>query len=104
MQQRGLHSKQCNGSIILLGESCSRQHFIYGPMDHNIVDLDLALRMQANPRLINHYLEERAEIIKILRLLREHSKKRDPVKDKYMQELLYLMQEVLNKPGIEIEK
>jgi hypothetical protein len=42
-------------------------------MDHNPVDLDLALRMQGNPSLIDRYLVERIEIIKILKLIREHS-------------------------------
>ncbi len=28
-------------------------------MDHNLVHIDLALRMQGDPSLVNHYLEER---------------------------------------------
>ena len=63
--------------------NCSREHLADRNLDHNLVDLDLAIRMQQNPSLIDHYLEERQEIMKILRLLSQLSKKVDPVKTKY---------------------
>ena len=97
----------CNGDIILLGKNCSRDHFADRDLDHNLVDLDLAIRMQQNPSLIDHYLEEREEIMKILRLLSQLSKKVNPVKAKYekdKQELLSRIEEILNQPFLEIEK
>ena len=97
----------CDGSIILLGNNCLREHLLDRSMDHNLVDLDLALRMQENPGLVDNYLEEREEIIKMLRLIREHSRKIDPLKAKYEQDkqiLISRIQETLNQPAIEMEK
>jgi hypothetical protein len=45
----------CDGNIILLGSSCWREHVTDLTMDHNLVDLDLALRMQENPSKIEEY-------------------------------------------------
>jgi hypothetical protein len=46
----------CDGNILLLGNNCLREHIADLTMDHNLVDLDLALRMQENPSLIDPYL------------------------------------------------
>jgi hypothetical protein len=61
----------CDNEIILLGIKCLSDHFIETTKDHNPVELDLALRMQADPSLVSLYLEQRVEIFMFLKVLRE---------------------------------
>jgi hypothetical protein len=52
----------CDGNILLLGNNYLREHIADLTMDHNLVDLDPALRMQENPSLIDHYLTLQSKI------------------------------------------
>jgi hypothetical protein len=73
----------CDDEVVLLCSKCFSDHFADLGKDHNRIELDLALRMQADPSLINLYLEERVDLFKLLNDLRENLKKSKEVKQQY---------------------
>jgi hypothetical protein len=65
----------CDFDIILICKLCLDDHINDTYKDHNLVELDLALRMQADPSLVSFYLNERFEIPKLLLDLRSNADK-----------------------------
>lgn len=63
----------CSGTIKLIGSNCLINHLSESEVDHNFVDLDLALRMQADPSLIRSYLKKLPRLNKAIKFLRETS-------------------------------
>jgi WD40 repeat protein len=63
----------CNGIVKLIGNKCLVNHIRNTDVDHNLVNLDLALRMQADPSLVKSYLKDLIEVQKAIIILRENS-------------------------------
>ena len=58
------------GTIKLIGSNCLLNHMSESDVDHNFVDLDLALRMQADPSLMVYYLDQLPKLHKAIHFLR----------------------------------
>jgi hypothetical protein len=63
----------CSGTIKLIGGNCLSDHLTESEVDHNLVDLDLALKMQADPSLIKSYLKSLPRLNKAIKFLRKSS-------------------------------
>jgi hypothetical protein len=72
--ETGVKGCICSDSIKLIGNSCLNNHLSESEVDHNLVDLDLALRMQADPSLIKSYLKRLPRLNRAINFLRESSK------------------------------
>ena len=97
----------CDDEIIFLGIQCLSDHFYDRTKDHNSVGLELALRMQAEPSLINYYLEGRVKILELLQALRKQSVKAKRVSlqySEYKEKLIFHIDKMLYGPVREIEE
>jgi hypothetical protein len=65
----------CNGVVQLIGNSCLVDHLEHADVDHNLLDLDLALRMLSDPSLIEFYLKELSKMHRASKFLRRNSDK-----------------------------
>jgi hypothetical protein len=63
----------CSGVIKLIGSNCLSDHFSESEVDHNLVDLNLALRMQAYPSLVIYYLDRLPKLHEAIKFLRKSS-------------------------------
>jgi hypothetical protein len=105
--EAGVDACLCDGVILLLCVQCSRNHFTDRNKDHNSIDLDLALRMQADYSLVESYLDELPNIFELLKPLRELSNKAERVKKRYKvykQRLVTYIEEIFDKSIEEIEE
>jgi hypothetical protein len=96
----------CDGAIKLIGIQCLADHIGDADGDHNIVDLNLALRMQSDKSLIDFYLSELPKMHEALSSLRASSTKIKELK-RYLnedkQKLLYKIEEILTQKATPID-
>jgi hypothetical protein len=69
----GIRGCICNGTIQLLGNNCLAHHLNESEVDHNLVDLDLALKMQDDPSLIRSYIRKLPRLHRAIGFLRKSS-------------------------------
>jgi WD40 repeat protein len=65
----------CNSNIKLIGKNCLAYHISDKNIDHNLIEIDLALRMQTDPSFINLYIDDFSNINKASEFLRESLEK-----------------------------
>jgi hypothetical protein len=97
----------CDRKIILIGKQCYYDHLNVEYVDHNIVDLELAFKMQKDPSLINFYMKELPDILNALTLLRSQSMRVKDIRtelSKDKERLFYKVEEIFNQLTTIIEK
>jgi hypothetical protein len=82
--EAGHNACLCDGVIIILCIKCSRGHLIDRTKDHNLVDIDLALRMRGDSSLVKSFLFEHVRVDQPLKSLKDLSNKAERVKKNYI--------------------
>ena len=71
--EHGVKGCICRGTIQLIGSNCLAHHLSELEVEHNLVDLDLALRMKEDPSLIKSYFKQLPRLQRAITFLRKSS-------------------------------